>query len=308
MWEYSDKVRDHFLNPRNVGEIKDATVIGEVGSLARGDALRLYLKLDGSEVIQDAKFQSFGGASAIASSSALTELIKGRHIDDAVRLTSDDISKYLDGLPEAKMHTSVMGMEALEVAYARYRGLELDEQDEEEGRLICRCFSVPEGKIERAVRDHTLNAVEEITHYTKAGGGCGSCHIDLEVILDRIRAERKQNAEVEAVKSAAANPAPAKPIAGGANLTQLERMKLVQEVLDRDVRPGLAMDGGDMELVDIQGTRVFVQLHGHCVSCSSSTATMRFFVEDKLRELVDPAIEVIDTTSHGAELHAPPLR
>lgn len=303
MWDYSDKVRDHFLNPRNVGEIKDATVIGEVGSLARGDALRLYLKLDGQEVIQDAKFQTFGGASAIASSSALTELIKGRHIDDAVRLTSDDISKYLDGLPEAKMHTSVMGMEALEVAYARYRGLELDEQDEEEGRLICRCFSVPEGKIERAIRDHSLNTVEEVTHYTKAGGGCGSCHIDLEMILGRLHGERKHSEEVEKAKAP-----PSQPARAGATLTQLERMKLVQEVLDRDVRPGLAMDGGDMELVDIQGTKVFVQLHGHCVSCSSSTATMRFFVEDKLRELVDPAIEVVDTTSHGSELHAPPMR
>jgi NifU-like protein len=298
MVTYSSKIKEHFINPRNVGVIADATVIGEVGSMASGSALKLYLKLDPAEVIREASFQVFGSPSAIAASSALTEMLKGKHIDEAARVTADDISQYLGGLPPEKMHTCVMSMEALEAAYARYRGLELEiASDEEEELNICRCFCVPESKIERAIRDHNLASIGEITHFTKAGGGCSSCHVDLQQILGRVRAELPEN-----------QPKKATPVAPRGDLTSLEKMKAIQEVLDREVRPGLAMDGGDMELVDVQGNKVYVSLHGHCNSCSSSTTTMKFFVEDRLREMVDPEIVVIDTTEHADELHAPPMR
>jgi NifU-like protein len=297
MLTYSQKVKDHFINPRNVGVLADPTVVGEVGSMSTGQALKLYLKLDENENITDAAFQVFGSPGAIAASSALTEMLKGRHIDEAARVTVKDISDYLGGLPEEKMHTCAMSMEALEAAYARYRGIELEiEGDEDEELNICRCFSVPESKIERAIRDHNLSTVEDITHFTKAGGGCTSCHPDLKQILGRVRAELPQNA-----------PRP-EPVAAGGNLTNLEKMKAIQDVLDREVRPGLAMDGGDMELVDVVGNKVYVQLHGHCNSCSASNTTMKFFVEDRLREMVDPEITVIDTTEHADELHAPPMR
>jgi NifU-like protein len=298
MLTYSSKIKEHFINPRNVGVIADATVIGEVGSMASGQALKLYLKLDAGEVIREATFQVFGSPSAIAASSALTEMLKGKHIDEAARVTAEDISQFLGGLPPEKMHTCVMSMEALEAAYARYRGLELEiASDEEEELNICRCFSVPESKIERAIRDNNLTSIHEITHFTKAGGGCSSCHVDLQQILGRVRAELPEN-----------QPKKETHHAPRGDLTSLEKMKAIQEVLDREVRPGLAMDGGDMELVDVQGNKVYVQLHGHCNSCSSSTTTMKFFVEDRLREMVDPEIVVIDTTEHADELHAPPMR
>lgn len=298
MLTYSQKVKDHFINPRNAGVLADATVVGEVGSMSSGQALKLYLKLNEEEVIENASFQVFGSPGAIAASSALTEMLKGKHIDEAARITSKDISEYLGGLPEEKMHTCTMSMEALEVAYARYRGIDLEiEADEEEELNICRCFSVPESKIERAIRDNNLSTVDDITHFTKAGGGCTSCHPDLKQILQRVRAELPENKP----KREATHAAPS-------NMTNLEKMKAIQEVLDREVRPGLAMDGGDMELVDVVGNNVYVQLHGHCNSCAASSSTMKFFVEDRLKEMVDPDIKVIDTTEHSDELHAPPMR
>ena len=265
MWDYTDKVKEHFLNPRNGGTIDNADGVGEVGSLACGDALTLYFKLDDAGRIADAKFQTFGCASAIASSSALTELIIGKTLEEAEELTNEDIAAYLGDLPKEKMHCSVMGQEALEKAIAQYRG----EADREiEGEIVCECFGITDREIERTVREHRLTSIEDVTGYLKAGGGCGNCHDKIQQIMDGVFGQ-----------PVSIQPHPKK-------MTNIQKIKLIEETLEREIRPTLRQDGGDIELVDVEGHRVVVNLRGTCASCSKSQVTLKSYVEAKLRELV----------------------
>ena len=117
---YSDKVMDHFLKPRNLGVIEDADGIGEVGNAKCGDIMKMYLKID-DDIITDVKFETFGCASAIASSSMATELIKGASVEDAMQLTNKAVAEALDGLPAYKMHCSVLAEEAIQAALEDYR-------------------------------------------------------------------------------------------------------------------------------------------------------------------------------------------
>jgi NifU-like protein len=271
MWEYTDKVKDHFLNPRNVGVIEGADGIGEVGSLACGDALKLTFKLDENQRIRDAKFQTFGCASAIASSSALTEIIKGLSLEEAAKVTNEDIAAYLGDLPKEKMHCSVMGRDALEKAIAYYRG---EAEKKVDGEIVCECFGVTDREIERAVRENSLRSIEDVTNFVKAGGGCGNCHDRIEEIIATALGEAK--------------PAAKKP----ARLTNIQKIKLVEETLEREIKPALQQDGGDIELVDVDGNTVFLRLCGNCASCSASQITLKHYVENKLQEFVTPDIIV----------------
>ena len=116
---YSDKVMDHFRNPRNVGVIEDADGVGEVGNAKCGDIMKMYLKID-NDIITDVKFETFGCGSAIASSSMATELIKGKPVSEAMALTNKAVAEALDGLPDYKMHCSVLAEEAIRNALEDY--------------------------------------------------------------------------------------------------------------------------------------------------------------------------------------------
>jgi len=273
MWEYTDKVKEYFLKPKNIGEIENPDAVGDVGSIVCGDALRLTLKIDKeTNKIVDAKFQTFGCASAIASSSALTELIKGKTLDEAMQVSNQNIAEFLGGLPMEKMHCSVMGREALEAAIANYRGL--PKVIEEEGKLVCKCFDVTEEKIRKVAIENHLTTVDEVTDYTKAGGGCGECREEIEAILRDIWSLK----------------APEKPSVPK-KLTNLQKIALIQEIIEREIRPGLQADGGDIELIDIDGDKVIIALRGMCTGCVMAGVTISG-VQDKLRELVSKEIVV----------------
>src|SRR4030042_1316375 len=271
MWEYTDKVKNHFLNPRKVGVVENADGVGEVGSLACGDALKLTFKLDGNKRIEDVKFQTFGCASAIASSSALTEMLKGLSLEEAKKITNEDIAEYLGGLPKEKMHCSVMGREALEKAIAYYLG-EIEKKTE--GKIVCECFGVTDLEIERAVRENNLQSIEDVTDYVKAGGGCGKCHENIQAIIDSVRK-----------KEPATKDKPRK-------LTNIQKINLITETLNKRINPALNKDGGDIELVDVDGNLVLVKLRGTCATCRASEVTLKHYVEKKLQEFVAAGLVV----------------
>jgi NifU-like protein len=291
MWDYSDKVLELFYNPKNQGVIEDLqeegmqVVTGDVGSITCGDALRLHLKIDvAADQIVDASFQTFGCTSAIASSSALTELLKGLTLDAALKITNREIAAYLGGLPEAKMHCSVMGQEALEAAIYKYRGIPLDTHDEDESGLLCTCFSISEGKIRRTIYENGLTEAEQVTNYIKAGGGCGSCLAQIDDLIAEVRAEMRQEQQNSVNPSTDAIQASVHKISG--TLTNLQKITLIQQVIEEEIRPVLLADGGDVELYDVDGDQVKVQLKGACGSCSSSPETLKFAIEARLQERV----------------------
>lgn len=276
MWEYTDKVLDHFRHPRNVGLIPNPDGIGEVGSMACGDALKLTFKLDAHKRIVDVKFQTFGCASAIASSSALTEIVKGMTLEEAAKVTNQDIADYLGGLPEQKMHCSVMGREALEMAIENYRTGKTGKKILE-GKVVCHCFGVTEEEIERVVRDNRLTMIEQVTNFCKAGGACGKCHADIAAIITRIRGEQPPDRVRQ----------PAAP-----RLTTLQKIKLIEETMEKEIRPALKKDGGDIELIDVVDNRVVVALRGMCANCQVARFTLKDVVEARLREFVAPDLVV----------------
>jgi len=311
VWEYSQKVQDYFFNPRNAGVLDQADGVGEVGAIACGDALRLMIKVDSAtQVITEARFQTFGCGSAIASSSALTEMIIGRTIPEAMKITNQDIADFLGGLPPEKMHCSVMGYEALRAAVANYSG-EAWHDDHEEGALVCKCFGIDEGYIERAVRANRLTAVEQVTHYTKAAGSCGTCVEGVEAVLQRTNAAMVAEGVLRAEEAfdpamstrppkrqKAGQTSPLAPLGGPPKrspLTTLQKIRLIEQAIE-EMRPYLKQDGGDCELVDFEDNKVFVKLSGACVSCQMSSVTVSG-IQERLTDKLGLLLRVIPVSS-----------
>ncbi len=278
MWEYTEKVMDHYRNPRNVGKIDNPDAVGIAGSLACGDQLKIYLKIENG-IVTDAKFQTFGCGSAVASSSILTEMIIGKPVEEVRKITNKDITDELGGLPPEKMHCSVMGYEALEDALKNYKTddyVDLDDLREPETRdkIVCTCFNVTENQIWDAIKVNGLKTVEEITNYTKAGGACGKCKGLIQDIINTYYHKEKEEKKIE--------------------LTPTQRILKINSIIETKISDELRKDGGDITLVDIEGNNVMVKLRGKCSGCKNSHLTLKSFVETTLREAVDPAIVVVE--------------
>ena len=278
MWDYSEKVMDHYRHPRNVGTIENADAIGTAGSLVCGDQLKIYLKID-NNIVTDAKFQTFGCGSAVASSSILTEMIIGKTIEEVKKITNKDIADQLDGLPPEKMHCSVMGYEALEDALKDYKAdgyIPLEEiKNDKQEKMICTCFQVTDKVILDAIKANNLKTVEEITNYTKAGGACGRCKDEIQKIIDNY-----YNGVVEQETQK--------------ELTPTQWILKVNNLIETQISPELVKDGGDIELVDIKNKEIYVKLKGMCSGCKNSTMTLKVFVESTLKKALGEDIKVVE--------------
>ncbi len=268
MWNYSEKVMEHYRNPRNVGSIENADAIGEAGSLSCGDMLKLYLKVDKNGIITDAKFQTFGCGSAVASSSILTEMVIGKHIDEARKITNKQIVDALGGLPPEKMHCSVMGHEALEAAIADYYNEEITINSEE---VICNCFSITKTFLENEIKNNNLKTIDDVINYTKAGGACGRCQGKIKAILNEINSSKHKEEK----------------------LTKTQMIIKINNIIEKYISPELRKDGGDIELIDVDDNKIKVRLSGKCQLCNRSQLTLTHFVEATLREHINENIEII---------------
>jgi NifU-like protein len=313
-WEYSEKTKQLFMDAvqgkpgTHLGEIADPDGIGEHGSIACGDAMRFTFRVrrhptdPTQDVIAEARYLTFGCTSAIASSEALCALIEqgGYTPITALNIRNSDIVDYLNGLPEQKIHCSVMGEEALEAAvfnWAQRRGVDLKrlgidihDQETAEGRIVCKCFSLTEPYIKRKIAELNLRSIPEITNAIKAGGACMSCHHvpgGLQDLLDRAWKAKPVPAPAEQLQVLAPQSEPV------SDLSPYQFAKKVEKVIDEYVRPSLKLDHGDVEVVDIKGTLVYCRLSGACSGCMGAGQTLKMMIERTLKDQVDERVRVI---------------
>ena len=324
-WDYSEKTKQLFLDAvhgkpgTHLGEIEDADGVGEHGSISCGDALKFSFRVEKNadplkDRIVEARYLTFGCTSAIAASEALCCIIEDRKVTpiEALKITNADIVEFLDGLPQQKIHCSVMGAEALQAAvadWARKRGvdlaalgIEIQIQDEDEGRIVCKCFGLTEPYLRRKIKELNLHTVEELTGAVKAGGACGTCRYapgGLQDILDDIWGKEAAPAAAEPAKpvvqltSLNHGTEPAKPAPPAEELSPYQRAKKIEHIIEETIRPILRSDGGDIEIIDIKGDLVLVSLQGACAGCASANQTIQLLVEDQLRTQVSDKIRVV---------------
>ena len=315
-WEYSEKTKQIFMDAvhgkpgTHLGEIENPDGFGEHGSIVCGDALRFSFRVKKhptdplKDVITEARYLTFGCTSAIAASEALCAMIEhgGYTPVQALKVTNKEIVEYLGGLPAQKIHCSVMGAEALEAAvfnWSQKRGVDLKKigvdirkREENEGRIVCKCFSLTEPYIKRKIKDLNLRTIADITHAIKAGGACMSCHHapgGLQDLLDEVWGHAPA-----VVKSPdEADPLTAAPSSPAAPLTGYQLMKKIEKTIDEYVRPILKNDGGDLEIVDVKDTTLYCRLLGVCSGCPGANTTLKLMIERTLKDQVDERIRVI---------------
>ena len=312
IWEeYSQTVQDRMNNPKNMGEITEEEakklggklIVADFGAESCGDAVRLYWVVDPkTDKIIEAKFKSFGCGTAIASSDTMVELCKGKTVDEAVKITNIDVEKAMRDTPDTpavppqKMHCSVMAYDVIKRAAAQYKGV--DESSFEDEIIVCECARVSLGTIKEVIKINDLKTVEEITDYTKAGAFCKSCikpggHEEREYYLVDILAQTRAEMEAEKLQKSEENDGkiPFK------EMTVIQKLKAIEEVIDEYIRPMLVMDGGNLEILDIKEneeyTDIYIRYLGACSGCASSATGTLYAIEAILKEKLDKDIRVL---------------
>ena len=335
-WDYSEKTKQLFIDAierkpgTHIGEIENPDGFGEHGSIACGDALRFTFRVERDpvdplrDVITEARYLTFGCTSAIAASEALCVLIEGKHLTpiDALKITNQDIVDYLDGLPEQKIHCSVMGAEALEAAvfnWAQNRsvnlsalGIDIHADEQEEGRVVCKCFSMTEPYIKRKIEELNLRTIPDIIGAIKAGGACMSCHHasgGLQDMLNDVWGDGLQPSGFGFQKKVTEgfpdelNIISQLPVGeklppnlntrAFEEMSPYQRAKKIEKVLNDYIRPMIARDGGNIEIIDIKDWAVYVELTGNCAGCVGAGQTIKWLVEKTLKDQVDEKIRVV---------------
>ncbi|MBC8874497.1 MAG: iron-sulfur cluster assembly scaffold protein [Planctomycetes bacterium] len=321
-WEYSEKTKQLFMDAvhgkpgTHLGEVEEPDGLGEHGSIACGDALRFTFRVDRhptdptQDVITEARYLTFGCTSAIAASEALCMLIKqGKFTPiEALKITNADIVDYLEGLPEQKIHCSVMGAEALQAAvfnWAQKRGVDLQllgvdihADEQEDGRIVCKCFSLSEPYLRRKITELGLKTIPEITNAIKAGGACMSCHHvpgglqdllnDIWGVTDRAPVSLPVVTDVPGMPTTEVAATSGQPV-----ISPYQFAKKVEKAVEEYIRPQLQRDGGDVEIVDIKDLVIYCRFAGACASCAGANQTLKMLIEKGLKDLVDERIRVI---------------
>jgi NifU-like protein len=312
-WDYSDKVLKLFMDAvkgeagTHMGELKNPDGFGEHGSIVCGDTLRFTFRVKRHatdptlDIITEARYLTFGCTSAIAASEALCTLLEEQQKTplEALHVTNQDLIRFLGGLPEQKIHCSVMGAEALQKAVADWAGKrgvdlaalmpEMSHSNEDEGRIVCKCFSVTEPYLRRKIRELGLKTISDITNALKAGGGCTACHHapgGLQDLLDETWGVRPQTSVAAPLATVGKLPI----------TEELSPYRLGQEIettIAHSIRPLLRAEGGDIELLDIKGYQIYCRLTGACSQCGSAEQTFKLLVEGQLKEHVDDRLQVI---------------
>jgi NifU-like protein len=317
-WDYSAKTKKLFMDAvhgepgTHLGEIEDPDGIGEHGSIACGDAMRFMFRVrrhpddPTKDVITEARYLTFGCTSAIAASEALCTLIEqGEYTPiTALKIKNSDIVEFLEGLPAQKIHCSVMGAEALESAvfnWAQKRGVDLRElgvdihpDEQEEGRVVCKCFSLSEPYIKRKIKELNLRTIADVTNAIKAGGACMSCHHvpgGLQDLLCEVWGPEGVEMKISLPTFSARDQE--KPAVADLGMSPYQFAKKIDRTMDEYVRPMLQRDGGDLEIIDIKDTVVYCRLAGACSGCAGASQTLKMLVEQVLKDMVDQRIRVI---------------
>ena len=315
--EYSQTVQNRMNNPLHMGELTEADaaarnaklIVADFGAESCGDAVRLYWLVDEkTDVIIDAKFKSFGCGTAIASSDTMAQLCIGKTVDEAVKITNIDVEKAMRDTPDVpavppqKMHCSVMAYDVIKAAAAQYKGV--DPEHFEDEIIVCECARVSLGTIKEVIRLNDLHTVEEITQYTKAGAFCKSCvkpggHEKREYYLVDILRDTRAEMEAEKLKSQAdAQISGHEGDIAFDELTVVGQLKAVEKVIDEQIRPMLMMDGGNLEIIDMQKsddgfTDVYIRYLGACSGCASGAGGTLYAIENDLQESLSPTIRVM---------------